>query len=115
MVSQLYNRLLGQQKTTYPEDPRLHRQYLIDTLGLSGSLSSSDEVLDLTHHLERGGFIGKGGYGEVYKGRWQNKPKPLPPTAIKVVPIPQATEKSIKKGHKARIISTKFFNSSKLL
>lgn len=74
-----------------PPDPSLHRKHLVEVL----SPSLDADVLDLTEHLKQGAYIGQGGFGQVYQGRWVNvstplteNPHSLPQVAIKVMRVP---------------------------
>lgn len=78
-----------------PTDPALYRQFLTCVLQHKESSSHGTAgIADFSDYLERAEYIAGGGYGEVYKGHWENIDSSLesvhhslPPIALKIMRV----------------------------
>src|ERR1700761_3382605 len=79
-----------------PSNPALYRNHLIKVLRLTVNPDfSTDGVIDLTNHIDRGEYIATGAVGQVHKGKWKgvddsliNDSYALPLVAVKVISLP---------------------------
>ena len=84
---------------------------------------SSDGVIDLTAHIDRGEYVAAGGFGQVHRGKWKgvddsliNDSHMLPLVAVKVISLPVLRDESEKtkrlkvsrKLHRFRLIVLKY-------
>jgi hypothetical protein len=70
-------------------ETNLLRRLFVKACGVAGSESN---LRDLTGIVDRDRFISRGGYGEVYRGKWTKgtaEERRYPNIAVKVLPCPE--------------------------